>query len=78
MNDLKLDGDRTNGFDYVNQHVLLYNKVDNLSAKMAETDWMTIFVNNIVAPDFESVRQFLENHLLEIDHGDCALKVKAG
>eukprot|EP00957_Ditylum_brightwellii_P210198 15364664-Ditylum_brightwellii.AAC.1 len=76
MNDLKLDGDGTDGFDCVNQHILRYNKLDNLSAKMTETDWMTIFVNNIVDPDFETVKQFLENHLLEIDCGDRVLKVK--
>eukprot|EP00957_Ditylum_brightwellii_P092381 7033975-Ditylum_brightwellii.AAC.1 len=34
---------------------------------------MTAFVEGIEDPDFKTVKQLLENHLLEIDHGDRTL-----
>eukprot|EP00957_Ditylum_brightwellii_P030332 2297061-Ditylum_brightwellii.AAC.2 len=37
---------------------------------------MAAFVEEIEDPDFKTVRQLLENYLLEIDHGDRTTNVK--
>eukprot|EP00957_Ditylum_brightwellii_P181847 13853257-Ditylum_brightwellii.AAC.2 len=73
---LKLDGDYIDGFNYVNNHIVLYNKLDQLGAKTTDVEQMTMFVENIVDPDFEIVMQLLENYLLEIDQKERSLNQK--
>eukprot|EP00957_Ditylum_brightwellii_P133441 10173815-Ditylum_brightwellii.AAC.1 len=66
---LKLDGNTVDGFEYVNQHIVLYTKLDELlTSKTPEMSKMQMFVDIIIDEDFKTVHQLLENTLLEIDH----------
>eukprot|EP00957_Ditylum_brightwellii_P033107 2509832-Ditylum_brightwellii.AAC.1 len=50
------------GFEYVNQHIVLYTKLDELlMSKIPEMSKMQKFVDNIIDKDFETVHQLLEN-----------------
>eukprot|EP00957_Ditylum_brightwellii_P126484 9641641-Ditylum_brightwellii.AAC.1 len=73
---LKLNGENVNGFNFVNQKFVLYGKLSNLKDKYIEIDRMTMFVENITNPDFDTVKQMLENYLLEINWGNRTLRVK--
>eukprot|EP00957_Ditylum_brightwellii_P097418 7419711-Ditylum_brightwellii.AAC.1 len=63
------------GFDYVNQHSVMHNKLEHLGVKMTKTAQMTQFVEHIIDPDFETVHQLLESYLLEIEQGYHVLKI---
>eukprot|EP00957_Ditylum_brightwellii_P189184 14400576-Ditylum_brightwellii.AAC.1 len=76
VNMLKLDGDEVDGLTHVNQHSVLYTKLKDLGAKYTEVDRMTKFINNIIDPDFSTLKQLLDNYHLEIDCGNCFLKKK--
>eukprot|EP00957_Ditylum_brightwellii_P080435 6117888-Ditylum_brightwellii.AAC.1 len=43
---------------------------------MVDIERMTVFVENIIDPDFETFRQLLENYLLEIDCKERTLNQK--
>eukprot|EP00957_Ditylum_brightwellii_P003398 257738-Ditylum_brightwellii.AAC.2 len=73
---LKFNGVNVDGFDYVNQNILLYGKLSDLNNKYMEVDRLTMFVENITNPDFETMKQLLENYLLKINQGDRTLRVK--
>eukprot|EP00957_Ditylum_brightwellii_P129713 9894932-Ditylum_brightwellii.AAC.1 len=77
LKNLKLDGDSIYGFEYVNQHLLKYGELGWLASQpVTEVENMTAFVEGIEDPDFETVKQLLENYLLEIDQGNRTRHVK--
>jgi hypothetical protein len=67
---LKLDGDSVNGFDYVNKFILAHQKLKQASGTANDADMLNSFVENITDPDFDTVRQILENYNIEIDRGN--------
>eukprot|EP00957_Ditylum_brightwellii_P015276 1150862-Ditylum_brightwellii.AAC.1 len=74
---LKMDGNTVDGFEYVNQHIMLYTKLDELlTSKMTELSKMQKFVDIIIDKGFKIVQQLLENTLLEIDHGNKTMNAK--
>ena len=73
---LKLDGDDIDGFDYFNKFILHHNKLVEIGAKSSEPEILVNFVENIIDPDFDTVRQILENYNMEIDRGQRNLNTK--
>ena len=76
MKALKLDGDSVNEFDYVNTFILAHQKLKKASGTANGADMLVSFVDNITDPDFDTVRQILENYNMEIDRGDRTLNTK--
>ena len=73
---LKLDGNDIDGFEYVNKFILAHNKLKNASGTANEAEMLVNFVDNIIDPDFDTVRQILENYNMEIDKGTRTLNTK--
>eukprot|EP00957_Ditylum_brightwellii_P126083 9611349-Ditylum_brightwellii.AAC.1 len=76
MDVLKLDGKEVDGLVYMNQHSVLYTELKDLGAKHTKNDRMTKFIDYIIDPDYNTVKQRLDSYLLEIDQGNCSLKKK--
>lgn len=76
LKDLKLDGDVIDGFDYVNKFIIGHQKLLEIGAEAKESEMLVNFVENITDPDFDTVRQILENYNMEIDRGNRTLNAK--
>eukprot|EP00557_Chaetoceros_sp_GSL56_P014026 CAMPEP_0176478512 /NCGR_PEP_ID=MMETSP0200_2-20121128/1227_1 /TAXON_ID=947934 /ORGANISM="Chaetoceros sp., Strain GSL56" /LENGTH=1865 /DNA_ID=CAMNT_0017874457 /DNA_START=317 /DNA_END=5915 /DNA_ORIENTATION=+ len=76
LKDLKLDGDTVDGFDYVNKFIIGHQKLLEIGAEAKESEMLVNFVENITDPDFDTVRQILENYNMEIDRGNRTLNAK--
>jgi len=76
LKDLKLDGDAVDGFDYVNKFIIGHQKLLEIGAEAKESEMLVNFVENITDPDFDTVRQILENYNMEIDRGNRTLNAK--
>ena len=73
---LQLDGDSTDGLEYVNQFILTINELNEQGATPTDHELMTNFVDNLVDPDYDTVKQILSNNLLEVDRGNRTLVTK--
>ena len=62
---LKFDGDEVDGLAYVSKFILENNKLENMGAPIDVHENLTSFCDNIMDPDFETVRQILKNILLK-------------
>ena len=67
LEDLKLDGDTVDGFDYVNSFITKHNALKQVGVTKSVNIKMQRFVDNITDNDFDVVQQTLEGKLLQAD-----------
>jgi hypothetical protein len=67
LEDLKLDGDTVDGFDYVNSFITKHNALKQVGVTKPVNIKMQRFVDNITDSDFDVLQQTLEGKLLQAD-----------
>ena len=73
---LRLDGDTTDGFEYVNLFITKYNELKNVGGAEDPSQMMSKFVEHIEDEDFSVTKELLQGILLQVDRKESALNTQ--